>query len=170
MATVNTVAGDLIVTGHLTPKTMTLPAGVVTDDKIPAGANLPASKHEQQFQPRYAKSAGVTAAADLGEVVHVVEGAAGTLLRVAAGCLVANIGDSTVSVDVHKNGVSVLTAPISLSSSQTARQTVAGSLVGGSVSLAAGDVLEVVVTVSAGTGTLGKGVFCTLKLREDGNT
>jgi hypothetical protein len=31
----------------------------------------------------------------------------------------------------------------------------------------AGDVLEVAVTVTAGTGTLGKGVFATLTVHED---
>jgi len=35
------------------------------------------------------------------------------------------------------------------------------------VTLAAGDVLEVVVTVNAGTGTLGDGFFCRLVVNED---
>jgi hypothetical protein len=163
----NIFNNDVIVNGHFTPKTMTLPDDTVTDRKIPAGANLSAEKMEQQYQPVYSQGSNTTAVADPGQVKHIVQGATGVLREVIAGCVVANIGDSTVSVDVKKNGTTVLSAPISLTSSHTARQVVTGvlSVVGG-IDLVEDDVLEVVVTVSAGTGTLGKGVFCGLNIRE----
>ena len=140
--------GDYQVTGRLVPNQFTPPAGCIENVSIAALAAIDASKLVHQYQPTYEQGSNTTAAADPGKVRHVVHGATGLLTAVKAGCVVANIGDSVVTVDVEKNGVSVLTSAISLSSSQTAFETVSGTLSGGSVALAVGDVLEFVVTVS----------------------
>ena len=82
----------------------------------------------------------------------------------AAGCVTACIGDSTIEVDLLKNGVSVLSAAIEIDSGDADYAAVAGTV--SSASVVAGDVLEVAITVTAGTGTLGEGVFAALTLEE----
>ncbi len=82
-------------------------------------------------------------------------------------CLTTCVGDATITVDLKVNGVSVLTAAITLDNGQSARELVAGTI--DTDSLSADDVIEVAVTVNAGTGTLGKGVFAYVDLHEDVN-
>ena len=138
--------------------------GCVGDAEVKSAAGIAASKLEHQHRAVYAQESGTTAAAE-DRVFHVVKGTAGTLKTFKAGCVVACIGDATITVDLHKNGASVLTGAITLSSSQSAYDLVAATI--NTDSVAAGDVLEVVVTVNAGTGTLGQGVFAYLDLHED---
>lgn len=86
------------------------------------------------------------------------------MTAVRAGVSVACIGDSTITVDVRKNGTSILSSTIVLDNSNTAFAEESGSI--STSSYAAGDDLEVVVTVSAGTGTLGQGLHVDLILNE----
>ena len=134
---------------------------------IPALAStwIEASKLEHQHRATYAQESATTAAAAKDEVIHVVKGTAGTLKTFSAGCVVANIGNSTVTVDLHKNGASVLTAAIEIDSGDAAYAIVAGII--NTAPVVADDVLEVVVIATIGTGTLGKGVFASLDLWED---
>ena len=88
-----------------------------------------------------------------------------TLLAAAkVGAIVACIGDSTITVNLYKNGSTVLSAPVVLDNSNTAFAIEAGAI--SSASYSADDVFEVVVSVSAGTGTLGQGLFVSPMFRE----
>jgi len=140
-------------------------AGFLKKEHVEASAGIEASKLEHQHRATYAQESATTAAAAEDRVVHVVKGTTGTLKTFSAGCVVANIGDSTIDVDLHKNGVSILTAAIEIDSGDAAYAIVAGII--NTAAVVADDVLEVVVTVTAGTGTLGKGVFASLDLWED---
>lgn len=155
--------GDLHITGNLSAKTVQLPAGTVDNADIEAAAGIDASKLEHRHQITAAQPK--TTAADETRVIHVVYGATGTVLAFRAGSIVANIGDSTVTVDLKKNGSSILTAPITLDSGDSAYAKVAGTI--DTPGLVAGDVLEVVIDATVGTGTLATGVFCELVLNED---
>jgi len=157
------IEGNVHVTGGLSAGSMTLPAGSVDNAKVSSGADIDASKLEHQHQITMAQENGAAAAAET-RVVHVVYGTAGSLIAVQAGCETACVGDSTIDVDVHKNGSSILTAAIELSSSEDDYELVDGVI--DSATLAADDVIEVVISVTAGTGTLGEGVFCNLVIRE----
>jgi hypothetical protein len=84
------------------------------------------------------------------------------------GSIAKAIGDSTVTVDVKKNGTSVLSSVVTLNSSNTARIAVAATIDGTQDDLVAGDWLEVVITISAGTGTLPTGVFVQVEVDQDG--
>jgi hypothetical protein len=95
----------------------------------------------------------------------VIYGVSGTLLSFKAGSIVANIGAATVTLDLKKNGVTALSAVITLNNANTARVAVSGTL--SVTTLAAGDVLEVVATATAGGGTLATGVFAELRWKED---
>jgi len=140
-----------------------LNAGCVEAKHVKVGAGLEASKLEHQHRAVYAQESA-TACADEARVAHVVKGTAGTLKTFKAGCVVACVGDSTITVDLTKDGVSVLTAAISLSVAQAAYQLVEGVI--DSAAVAAGDVLEVVIDGTVGTGTLGLGVFAFVDLHE----
>lgn len=152
----NRITGDMYVDGTLRAKEMVLADNTVTNAKVAGDAAIAESKlkhlHHRQFaQPN-------TAAAAVTQVVHEAR-AAGSLLAVRAGSIAAAIGDSTVTVDLRKNGSTVLSGTIQLDSSNTAYISEAGGVAG--AAYVAGDVFTVVITVSAGTGTLPTGVFVT---------
>lgn len=157
--------GDFYVAGALTCKTFTPPAGSVTNTSVKADAGIESTKLQHRFQQVVAQPN--TAAADETRVAHVVYGASGTIVAFSAGSLAKAVGDATCTVDLKKNGTSVLSAPITLDSGNTNRVAEAGTVT--STSLVAGDVLEVVIDGTIGTGTLPTGVFAQVTLTESGN-
>ena len=136
--------------------TVTLPAGVFGDAQVSALTPITAPKLEHRFMPRVAQPFGAAATAER-KAVHRAR-AAGTVAAFWVGGTVANVGAATVTVDLLKNGVSILSAAVVLTSSNAAFATVAASLAAGAA-YAAADVLEVSITVAAGGGTLAQGVF-----------
>ena len=68
-------------------------------------------------------------------------------------------------MDLKVNGSSRLTATITLSTTQSTYELVAGTISNESVS--AGDVIEIDIGVFHDIGTLGKGVFAYVDLFED---
>lgn len=155
------IDGNLHVAGRITAETMTAPASSIDDASVASDADIGAEKLEHQHVITYGQN-GTAAAAT--EVVHLVVGTTATLEAVEVGSVTAAVGDSTATVDVKKNGTTVLSAPVVLDNANTAYVPEAGTV---SVSAAAQDaVYTVVVTVSAGTGTLPTGLFVTLKIRE----
>jgi len=142
-----------------------LNAGCVKKETIEESAGVEATKLEHQHRCIYAQESATTAAAALDEVIHVVKGANGTLKTFAAGNVVANIGAATITVDLHKNGVSILDAAIVLDNTDLTYIPRAGVI--DTEAVVADDVLEVVVTAADGGGTIGKGVFAYLDIHED---
>jgi hypothetical protein len=69
-----------------------------------------------------------------------------------------------VTVDLRKNGTTILTSVITISVAQAAYARVAGAIA--SAAYIAGDVFELVVTATAGGGTLPQGLFVDTVLRE----
>ena len=165
MAQTNRITGDTVFVDRLIPQGgIDLPANAVGDDEFKIADPLSAEKQQHQHEKTYAQASAATAAAE-SRVVHVVHGATGELIAFVAGLVGPCVGDSTVSVNLKKNGTTVLSSVVTLDSGDAARATVAGTL--STTALVAGDVLEVTVTVSAGTGTLGTGVFAHVTLHED---
>jgi len=138
-----------------------LPAASIGDSEI--DATRPLSVNKVKHLLRVTESQSGTAAAQT-KVIHVC-GSAATVLRVAAGSVTACSGNASISVDVRRNGTSILTTPIVLDSSVAAYTLVEGTL--STTSLAADSVLTIVVTVAPGTGALGTGVFATIELVEE---
>lgn len=164
---VNTINGDVWVNGNFASKTATLPAGCIENSHIEDNAGIDSTKLEHKYHRGHAQVHGSAATAER-RVIHVVRGATARINSMRAGVVVAAVGDSTVSVNLYKNGSSILTGgtPITLDSGDAAFALVAP---GGFTSnaLVQGDVLEIVQTVSAGTGTLPQGVFSVLDIDED---
>lgn len=163
MSTPSIHQGDHVFQGHVQVGSIDLPAGDVTNAHVASAAGIEASKLQHPVHETYSQKSTATAVVER-HVVHVVSGAAATVVRIEAGCVTACIGDAEVTVDLLKNGATILSADITLDSSQSARDTVVGAIA--AAGLVAGDVLELDVTVAAGTGTLGVGVFAKLQVYE----
>lgn len=163
MAYVATIDGDIHINGKLTCNSIKLPVDTIADENVPGAANIAATKLEQRHRITYSQESATTVVTET-RTVHVVHGATGTLRAFRAGSITANVGAATITADIKKNGVSVLTAVITLNNGHVARQVVAGAF--SSTALVAGDVLEVTIVATAGGGTLGKGVFAEVVLDE----
>jgi hypothetical protein len=88
----------------------------------------------------------------------------GTILDVVAAVSQAAVGDSTVTVDVYKNGVSVLSGVLTFDSGDLAFVAQNGAL--SSPGYSAGQMIEVVVTSTPGTGTPPRGLAVTITAKE----
>lgn len=164
MAVVQSITGDVNVIGAIRATSIQTATAAITDGMIVALAGIDASKLDHAHRVVYAQESATTAVAE-SRVVHVVVGATGTVNSISAGCVVPAVGAATCTVDLKKNGSSILTAPISIDSGDAARALVAGAI--SSAALAVGDVLEIVTTATAGGGTIGKGLFAAIDIFED---
>lgn len=157
------IEGDMYVAGTLSSRYLTAPAGSIGNAEIESLAEIEQSKLEHQHRATYSQP-NTTATTETRTLL--VAYAAGTVLDVRAGCVGANVGAATVTFDVKKNGTTVLTGVITVSSSHAAYEDVAGTVVG-SPTYVQGDVFTVVITATAGGGTLGTGAFVALTVKED---
>lgn len=161
MAT-NVLEGDVIVRGNLRANTMVLPTNSVGDTQFTSADPLTAAKQVHQYLRTYGQDHGSASAAQR-QVIHVAHGA-GTLVSFGGGITVACVGDSTITINLYKNGSTILSTTVTITSSNVANAVEEATF--SATPYSAGDVFEVVVTVSAGTGTLGQGAFAKLVVTE----
>lgn len=155
---------DLYVQGNIGAASLSVPVNAIRDAQVSAGADIAAGKLQHAHRAILAQGSATTVAAQT-QVIHVVSGATATLRISEAGAVVPAVGTDTATIDIQKNGTTVLSSVITLTSSQSARQIVLGT-----ISVPAGvtnDVYEVVITPVHSTGTLAKGVFVVLDVYED---
>jgi hypothetical protein len=107
-----------------------------------------------------------TAATSETRGLWVARGATGTVLAFRAGTIVACIGAATITLDLKKNGTTILSAVLTLNNSSVARVVQSASLVA-SPNYVVGDWFEVVITATAGGGTLGTGLWWAMDVQED---
>jgi hypothetical protein len=128
------------------------------------------TKLKQQLNRLYTQKRGTAVASDTGTVVHVCYPAGstiGTVVLVQAGICVAGVswaGGGQLTVDVKKNGTTIMSSPIVIDGTTVAFAKVVGAIA--SASYSNGDVFEVVTVFTAGTGTPAQGLFVQLILRE----
>lgn len=156
--------GDLYVSGVLSAGTFNLSSGSVTDAAVLSNAGIDADKLEHRHRITYSQESGTTSATE-DKIIHVVHGTAGTVNAFEAGSVTLCTGAGTITVDLHKNGSTILSAPITLDTGNTVYVTESGTI--SSASLSDGDVLEVVVVATAGGGSVGNGVFASVEIDED---
>jgi hypothetical protein len=161
------IDGDLIVRGKTTPQGgLTLPTGSVGDAQIDPTNPITAAKLQQQINRVYEQGRGASVASKTGEPVHVAR-AAGTVDAIDIGVTVAGVswaGGGKLTVDLLKNGSSVLSGVITVDGTTAAFAKVSGTI--SSAAYSSGDVFEVVVTVTAGTGTIAQGLFVRVVFKE----
>ena len=88
----------------------------------------------------------------------------GTILNFEAGSIAVAVGDSTVTIDLLKDGVTCLSAVITLDTGNTVYTPEAATIT--VPAFAQTDVLTVTITATVGTGTLPTGVYCTCNFTE----
>jgi len=164
MGTPLNIPTDVVISGTLYAQNMVIPAASVGNSQIPAAAAIDASKVMHQHRAVYTQGSSSTTAAADTKVIFTVYGTSGTIIAFRAGAVVPNVGAATCTVDLRKNGTTVLSAVITLNNTQTARQLVSGAVT--TTAVASGDVLEVVVTATAGGGTLAQGLFASVTVNE----
>jgi hypothetical protein len=149
------IEGDLIVTGQLVAQgAMSISAGAIGDSQIAAGAGIDVDKLDHQYLKGFGQPN--TAATDETRPIHVAR-SAGTVDGFVAGSIAKAVGDSTVTIDLKKNGTTILSAVITLDSGNTNRVVETGTV--SSAAYVAGDWFEVVIDATIGTGTLPTGVY-----------
>jgi hypothetical protein len=158
------IEGDQYINGVLTPKQFSPPASCITDAAIAAGAGIDASKVDHQHHPGFSQPNA--AATSETRAIFVCRGNAGSVEALKVGSIGVAVGNATVTVDLKKNGTSILTGVVTLNSSNTARVSVSGTLTG-SNALVAGDLLEIVIVATIGTGTLPTGVYAFATVNEE---
>lgn len=169
MATPNTLIGDLIVTGNISAKTMTPAANSVNDASVqtPSSGSNAVSALKIQSMPRIRYAQPNTTATTETRVLHRVYGGTAKVSAFHIGSIGATVGSDTVTADLQKNGTTILTGVVTLTSATAAYGSVSASLAAGALSLVAGDVLTVILTATHSSGTLPTGVFVEAVLIED---
>ncbi|SRR6266516_181430 len=152
---------DLIVDGNLTV------GGTVS---LGSTANVQPNAMDHQHVKTYQQSGTAVSAT---AALHECRGTAGIIKSLRAGSIVACIGAATITIDLQKSSgggafATVLSAVITLNSASPPRVSVAGAI--SSSALAQGDVLQIVITATAGGGTLGTGLWVDLRVDEDYGT
>lgn len=163
------IYSDFSVVGQLTCKTFNPPAACITDPAVAVPSSPPNAIATTKVRHRYEKPYAQpnTTATTETKPIHVIRGTNGTINSIVAGSIAVNIGAATVTVDLKKNGTSVLSSVITLNSANTARVAVSGTLSVAPTTCVAGDWLEVVITATAGGGTLATGVYVQVQIDED---
>ncbi len=154
---------DTHVNGLLTMVTIGIPDGSIFNAAVAANAVIAASKCQQHFSQVYA---GPGTVATETVIIHTVRGATATVKGFSASQIDAPAGSSTATIDLRKNGVSVLTSVITLNAGAGDYGTLGATL--DTTAAVADDVFTVVITaVQSGTDALATGVSAQLRIDED---
>lgn len=143
---------------------VTFPSGSITGAMIASNAAIGAEKHQVRTRAGLWQGVDTATVVDEKRTVHVMA-STGKLRAFKVGVVTACIGNATITVDLQKNGSNVANGQVVLDNANAAGVLEAAPL--GITDLVAGDRLAYSVTVNAGTGTLGKGLFGFLETDED---
>lgn len=168
----STLSSDLFVQGALACKTFSPPAGCINDAAVTVNAGIQATKLVHQYAPKVDQPPGANVA-NATDLIHQVF-AAGTGVSTIAGFEASVVtpptSPDTVTVDLQRSTgggafASVLSAPITISSTTPARTPQSASLA--VESLNGGDLLQVVITTNHTSGALPQGLIAQAFLREN---
>lgn len=155
----NNLTGETFIQ-TLSCSSFTCPLGAIGDENIESDAGIEATKLVHRFQPVLADTHTTTTVAER-KIVHLVQGTSATLNQAFAGVTTATSA-GTVSVDIWKNGSTILTSTMSITSSLAAFSLLNAAIA--NQDLVQNDVLEVVVTVSGSPTSAG--LFVELQIDE----
>ena len=143
--------------------TVDFPDASLTDDMIANSAGLTASKLGQHKQSCYAQAGEV---ATETVILAIIRGATGFSLAVKVSNVTACAGASTVTVDVKKDGTTILSSVVTLDAATGALGVESGTIT--VTGLVADEVLTAVITaVASGTDALATGVAVQVDWNED---
>lgn len=163
MALVATFPGDVVITGDILGATgIAYPDGTIVNADISGSAAIAASKCQKSLSPAARQSGTV---ADETIILHVVKGATGTVKHFSASAVTVATGVSSFTVDLQKNGVTMLSAPVTVNAGTGDLGEEVGTLT--VTTLADGDVLTAVIDATAsGTDTPATGAYAQVDLDE----
>lgn len=158
-----TFQGDVFVAGQFFAQYMSIPANAIGNSQVVAGAGIEATKLEQQVAKSVNFSNHATNVAVARLPLHRVYGVNGSIVSFGVTATVPAGAGGTATVDLKKNGVTVLSGTFQLNDTHAAYQLVtpAGFT---STALLQGDHLDAEITAVAGT--VPKGVTAWLVVRE----
>lgn len=157
------IDSDVLVRGALIAESLPVPSQSVDSNAIKTAANLDADKLESRIYACYSQP-NTTSTTETRNLF--VARRPGSVNSVIAGSIAKAVGAATVTLDVKKNGTTILSAVITLDSANTDRVGEAGTV--SVTSFVAGDWFEVVITATAGGGTLPTGVFVQMECDQNG--
>lgn len=157
-----TLPGDIYVDGELTAQSMDYPTGSIRAVHIDPMTQLSSVLIEQQYV-RDVRQFG--AVVNRTEPIHVAI-AAGEVLSIDAGMIVPPTLTATVTIDLLKNGVTILSSTLVINNGLVARDTATTGITGGSEDYVAGDWFDVQTTIATPTGVIGSGLFIRVVFRE----
>ncbi len=165
MATASRDIGERVFTDTVTfnkAPSFVLPS--VGDADVKSGTNIDADKLQHRWRATFNQIHGSVATTERRPIYYAFT--TGTIVRVKVGSVVICAGAATITVDIKKNGTTVLSAVVTLNSSNVAYTAVDGTIT--VPALVAGDILECVAVATAGGGTLGQGLFVFVDIDENG--
>lgn len=165
MSNPSRLEGDYYFAGSVTFASLAAPNSSWGNDNIAAAAGIAASKLQHQNEIAVGLTKHTEDAATLRRVIHIPYGATATVLSFHAGATVAAGAGCSITVQLKKNGSSILTSAITVDDGDAAFALVAAAGFT-STALVAGDVLEAEIASVTGA-TPPKGVFVRLVLRSD---
>lgn len=154
--------GDLHVGGTLSADEWAVGDNVVSDENISGDANISPLKVVQQYIHKYVQDFGAAVASKHSQ--FFLANGDGAFVSIEAGLVLPAVGDSTLTIVILKNNVTILSGSFILDSGDAARAMVAASI--GDGDYLAGDFFEITTTASVGTGTLGQGLLVQAVVRE----
>ena len=165
MADPVTIPGNLIVTGNFRAGGMTLPTNSIGDGQVNVGSPITTEKLYHRYNASYGQDLGGVVVAKR-RIAHIAK-AAGTIVELKITLAVACTGSTSyVKCDIRKNGTTITSAPASHIPGDSAYATGAALGTFSSSAFAAGDKLEFDITVSAGDGAIGQGLYAQLVVNE----
>lgn len=153
--------GNLHVDGTLSAKTLKPSDGSVTNASVASNAAIDAAKMDHRHRAHHAQAN--SAAADETRMLFCAR-AAGSVVSFRAGSIAAATGNATCTIDLKKNGASILQDVITLDENSTNREAVDATIT--EDDYVAGDLFEVVIDGTIGSGALPTGVFCDAEFDE----
>lgn len=156
---------NLQVLDRLVAKTFKCADSQITNDQINQAAPIKNDKYLREFKLEQAQDYATTVASKR-TVVHGAKGLGVILLVRATLAALACSGAATITVDLLKNGSSILSSVLTFNSTTgtTLRAFLDATI--SVTSYAADDVFEFNVVATAGGGTIGKGLYCEAILQE----
>jgi hypothetical protein len=169
--TTERLEGAKFFAGPVTFTSITLPTGpraAIGNTEIKDGANIEAAKLRRRMALR-ARQGNVAAVAETG-ILHTAYGAVGEVKAIRYSHIGAATGGGTVTLDVKKNGVTILVASLVVTAALAAYGTAVANVVATPANgYVAGDVFTYHITVAAGGGTLPTGIAVEMITDEDPN-
>jgi len=127
-------------------------AGQISDAHVNSAAGITVDKQHHAYMPGTSFGFVIGGTPTTREEIVHVAAAAGVIRSFSA--LLNDTGTNTsITFDLKKNGVSVLSAVVTITHGQTDREIVAGTIT--TTTFAAGDVLSIAMTVTSSTGAQG---------------